>query len=144
MTPTVIIALLLASATFCYSQSLPNAPSQKISPKQSLTTLDKGNFDDNLYRTDTLLRIGDSITTHLFLHNPCKCFYEVDPIAPSDGKWTSIFLFQATASSAIWSSHNLLIAHGHRRIARLVILADIISESYAVGHNAYILKRYGK
>lgn len=144
MTPTVIIALLLASATFCYSQSLPDAPSQKISPKQSLTTLEVGNLDENLYRFDSLLRVGDSVTTHMFLHDPCKCFVEVDPVAPNDGRWTSIMVFQTASSSAIWSSHNLLITHGHRRIARMVLLADIISESYAVGHNAYIIKRYGK
>lgn len=128
---------LVACAALCFA---PVAHSQQL----GLSTLNPKiqGIDQNLFRADALLRVGDVITTYDFLHDPCHCFYEANPIAPS-GNTSQIVVFQAGALMVIGVVHNYLINHHHPVLARLVLIGDVASESYAVGHNIYIVKEHG-
>ncbi len=87
---------------------------------------------------DLLLRSADIYTTHRNLTNPCRCFYEADPLAPSTSS--------LAAEAAFFYGSGLLVVAGDRaaqhsprrwlrRSGRLLLLADILSEAIAIAHN---------
>jgi hypothetical protein len=119
-----------------HSQTLTKIKSEVISnvrPDQSQSNI----FDTVLFRADATLRFGDVYTSHRLFHDPCNCFYEANPISPSST--TGIILFQYSALMGIQATHNQLVKRGHPKLARLAYVLDIVSESYAVGHNAYLM-----
>ena len=144
----VIAVLVLALTTItCHAQALPDAPSVGILTPFNPTA--RESVDLNLLRTDALLRVGDFVTTFEFLKNPCvvhastytlTCLYEADPLSKpftfDHGK--GIALFQAVAYVGVAEVYKHL-SQRHHRIARSILIADIISESLAVSHNAQAL-----
>jgi len=88
-----------------------------------------------LLGVDMGLRTTDGIETYNFLHHPCKCFHEGDPIAPGSGNPLGIMAFQGGAFLGVRYGSRLLERHGHRRWARVLILTDIAVEAYTVQDN---------
>jgi len=107
--------------------TLPNAPRPALRQPDRLNKV--------LWAVDMGLRTGDAITTHQFLTHPCKCFHEVDPIAPKSGGWGEQFAFQYGAGMAVGISSRWLERRGHRKLARTLLVVDIASEVWAVQNN---------
>lgn len=149
MKNTVILCLGLSlSGVVCAQEALPEAPKPSTSRNLNLgskllrevkhpyTLQGETSFYKSLYATDGILRIGDAVTTYKILSDPCKCFKEADPLAPKSSSPVLGVLFQASALMAITQAHNLLIVHGHKKLAHILLWADVASEAIAVGHNA--------
>lgn len=148
MKNTVILCLGLSlSGVVCAQEALPEAPKPSTSRNLNLgskllrevkhpyTLQGETSFYKSLYATDGILRIGDAVTTYKILSDPCKCFKEADPLAPKSSSPVLGVLFQASALMAVTQAHNLLVAHGHKKFAHILILADLGSEAFAVAHN---------
>lgn len=127
----LVIAVVCAILA-CYSQG------QEINLKQTPNVLHLGNLHENLFRVDSLLRLGDGITTHRFLTDKCKCMHEANVFAPKDSNSAKIAAFQAGSGAILYASHSYLVKHHHTRLAIIVLAADIVSEGWSVGHNAYL------
>lgn len=154
MKNTVILLLAVSLSGVGMAQELPDAPSSSNSAKlKSTSTLGsrvastithpytlagETSFYKALYATDGALRMGDVITTYRLLSDPCRCFKEADPLAPKGSNPVASALFQASALMAVTQAHNLLVAHGHKKLAHILLWADVASEAIAVGHNAYL------
>lgn len=153
MKNTVILLLAVSLSGVMCAQELSDAPTARTeAPKVKFTSTlgsrvastiehpytlaGESSFYKALYATDGTLRVGDAVTTYRLLADPCKCFREVDPIAPKGSNPVAIALFQASALMAITQAHNLLIVHGHKKLAHILLWADVASEAIAVGHNA--------
>lgn len=120
-----LFALILAiTGTAC--AQLPDAP--KPQPKPNWV-------DRTLISSEITLRILDAQSTHRFENNPCACFHEMDPIAPNAKEWAPTIAFQAAAGAAVIVGYKLLKRHGHPKLARALLIADIVDESIAVGNN---------
>jgi len=108
-------------------ERLPNAPR----PAQAR----ESRVNKALWIVDMGLRTGDAITTHNFLTHPCKCFKELDPIAPHTGGWGEQFAFQYGAGMAVGIGSRWLERRGHKKLARTLLVVDIASEVWAVQNN---------
>jgi hypothetical protein len=91
-----------------------------------------------VYVSDFAIRTMDAISTGRLLNSPCRCFAEADPMAPGAKSSVVIFMYQAAFSLGTITTSRMLEKHHHARIARLLVIADIISESYIVQHNMRI------
>jgi hypothetical protein len=91
--------------------------------------------DFALYAAEATVRSLDLVSTHALLTAPCKCFYEADPIAPGGRDVVPQVAFHSGVSAAIIVGHRELVRHRHPRLARLLIVADIVSETWAVQNN---------
>jgi hypothetical protein len=127
-----LIMVLVGCAKLMFSQELPAHPQPTFAKRAA--TLATTN-DRYLLALDGTLRSLDMKTTHDLLSNPCHCFKEDDPIAPHDGNYAKQVLFQGGMTALITLGHYELAKHNHPKWARALVLADIASESYAVGHN---------
>src|ERR1700743_443530 len=107
-------------------QSLPRAPPAIHRPW----------VDYGLTGIDTGLRIADTHTSYVLFNNPCRCFHEIDPIAPKGRGIKQIAGFQIAAGLAVNAGAELLRRKNHPKWARALLVADIVSESIAVGRNA--------
>lgn len=107
-------------------------PHHSMVKRAEAYTMDNDHYLMALYGT---LRSLDTKSTHDLLSNPCHCFKESDPIAPHTGNYAALIAFQAGTTAAMVYGHNLLVNHGHPKLARTILLIDIGSEAYAVGHN---------
>lgn len=117
----------LALGLTLHAQELPQAP------KPHILTVDRA-----LYAADLTLRVMDTTSTHALFNDPCACHYEIDPIAPGGKGWGHVSLFQAGMFLAVAGSAEVLRRHHHPRIARIVMLADIADEVWAVQNNMRI------
>lgn len=122
---------VLTKSTVRYPWQSPLGFVKKPFSLQRETTLYK-----TLYSIDGALRAADGYTTYKFLSDPCKCFHEADPLAPKSSNPVAIGLFQASALMAVTQGHNLLVAHGHKKLAHILLWADLGSEAFAVVHNS--------
>lgn len=149
MKNTVILCLGLSlSGVGMTQEALPEAPSSSTSRNLNLgskllrevkhpyTLAGESSFYKSLYATDGTLRVGDVVTTYKILSDSCKCFREADPLAPKSSNPVLGALFQASALMAVTQAHNLLVAHGHKKLAHILLWADVASEAIAVAHNA--------
>lgn len=107
---------------------------------QSVWTQSK--VDNALYATDFTIRTIDAISTSKLLNSPCKCFVEADPMAPGAKSPAVIFVYQAAFSLGTMTTSRMLEKHHHARLARLLVIADIISESYVAQHNMRMHEPY--
>lgn len=88
-----------------------------------------------LFSADATVRALDGYTTVKLLNDPCRCYKESDPIAPKGGSIAAEAGFQAGALAAVYGGAWLLNRHGHHKLARTLLMLDVVSESYAVGRN---------
>src|ERR1700743_699887 len=107
-------------------QSLPDAPH----------AIHRTWVDYGLTGIDTGLRIADTRTSYVLFNNPCRCFHESDPIAPKGRGIKQIAGFQIAAGLAVNAGAEFLRRKNHPKWARALLVADIVSESIAVGRNA--------
>ena len=132
------------------SSSLPDAPQPQmiVTTGSAITSVPKHHnlamraaiaqtttLDGYLSSLDMSLRTMDMKTTHDLLGNSCHCFHEVDPIAPHTANYAAQASFQYGMAAAVTFAGLELRKHNHPRWARVVMLADIADEGYAVGHN---------
>jgi hypothetical protein len=97
--------------------------------------------DRSLLATDAILRVGDGITTSLLLNDPCRCYYEVDPIAPKGGRWWEVYGFQAAAEGSLTTGSRWLSARHHKKLARTAMILSIGGEVWAMQLNVRELYR---
>src|ERR1700743_3655730 len=107
-------------------QSLPEAPH----------AIHRTWMDYGLTGIDTGLRIADTRTSYVLFNTPCRCFHEIDPISPKGKGIKQIAGFQIAAGLAVNAGAELLRRKNHPKWARALLVADIVSESIAVGRNA--------
>ena len=88
-----------------------------------------------LYAADSTIRSLDIVSTHALLASPCKCFYETDPMAPGSRDVLPQAAFHYGMTAAVIVGHRMLERHHHARLARLLIVADLVSETWAVQNN---------
>lgn len=115
----VAIVGLFAAQTL-FAQSLPDAPTR---------------LDHALYAADMTIRALDFKTTRDFMRSPCRCFTEMDPIAPHTSAIGPQAAFQFGLSAAVILGSRELAKHHHPRWARALLIVDIVDESIAVGNN---------
>lgn len=84
---------------------------------------------------DATIRALDAVSTHALLASPCRCFREDDPLAPHTAAFVPIAAFQAGIGAGTIEGSRRLAAHGHPRLGRLLLVADIAAETWAVQHN---------
>lgn len=125
------IALLSLLSTFTYAEDaaiLPNAPQPNLKPKTAIV-------DHMLTGVDVGLRWGDVLTTRQFMLNPCNCHHEINPIAPHTPGWAEQVSFQMGMALVVNGGSSWLRRKGHRKLARIVVIADIASETWALQNN---------
>jgi hypothetical protein len=88
------------------------------------------------------LHIGDAITTHMALNNPCQCFHEGNPLAPGSGSWGSQIAFHAALGGVALGGAYLLRHHNAPKPANFILWESIAVESFAVTNNAIALKNH--
>jgi hypothetical protein len=128
----IIVVIFGLAALTAHSQELPDHPKPSI-VKRAITYTTSN--DHYLLAMDGTLRTMDAKSTHDLLSNSCHCFKEDDPIAPHTGNYAAQALFQGGMMALVTFGHYELAKHNHPRWARALVLGDIASESYAVGHN---------
>lgn len=88
-----------------------------------------------LFSADALLRTVDGLSTVHNLGDKCKCFKEINPIAPHSDSALKQAAFQAgmlaTVYGAAWTFHH----YHHDKIASTIMMLDIGSEAFAVQGN---------
>jgi hypothetical protein len=128
------LLLLLLGVSTLYAQTLPEAPTtHKHGPR----------LEAYLVAADSALRIGDAITTHRFLTDPCKCMIELDPMAPHSGSWASEAAFQGLNAAVVIGGARLLRHYHHNKLARALLIEDISQEGYWVVNNSLLLEAHG-
>jgi hypothetical protein len=115
LTPVLAVATL-------HGQALPDHPKPRT-------------VDFALYAADVTVRSLDIASTHKLLADPCHCYKELDPVAPHTANPAILTAFQYGAAAGIIFGTRYFERHGHKRIARALLIADIVSESVAVGRN---------
>ncbi len=106
---------------------------QSIPDRRSIFILTR-----SLYTTDLLLRSADLYTTHRNMANPCRCFVEADPLAPKTSSLPLEAAFLYGVGLAIIQADRLAQQSAKpwlRRTGRVLLVADLISESAAIAHN---------
>jgi hypothetical protein len=78
------------------------------------------------------LHMTDAVMTHQALSNPCQCYREGNPLAPSSGSWGAQIGFHAGLSAlaiggAYWFRH-----HNAPKSASFLLWESIAMESVAV------------
>lgn len=122
----LMLVVVVTLATHAYAQAtnqaLPDAPHVS-------------RIDFSLYAAEATVRTLDFATTYSRVNNPCGCYHESDPLAPSGhDAATSLAFHYGIAAAVIFGSRELR-RHNHNRLASVLVLADITSESIAVGRN---------
>jgi hypothetical protein len=92
-------------------------------------------LDNSLYGADLAVRTLDAVSTNTLLHAPCKCFTEGDPMAPGAKSLAALSAYQYSFSFGTIALSKLLHARRHTVLSKVIIIADIVSESYVVQHN---------
>lgn len=105
-----------------HAQAIPEAP--------HVSRIDFG-----LYAADATIRTMDFATTYSLMHDTCRCYHEADPLSPSGKSAPTLLAFQYGITAAVIFGSRELRRHNHNRLARVLLLADITSESIAVGRN---------
>jgi hypothetical protein len=114
-----VAIMLLALTSTVGAQALPDAPKPHTKLDTTLTILDFG------------ARTADLISTRNFMANRCQCIYEIDPIAPHTRALGPQLAFTYGMFAVVTGGAYMLRKHGHRKIARALVLADIADETYA-------------
>ena len=122
---------------FISAIGLAQAQAVQVQPTEPFST----KFLITLWSADAALRAVDGWTTSSILNHPCKCGHELDPIAPRTGDPLSQSFFQISALAGVYASAYLLNKHGHRKLARWFLAADVTSESIALENNIRALHR---
>lgn len=117
------------------------APCQDITKPAATTKLPflMDRTDLALAGADLGLRTLDIYTSNRAFRDPCKCYYEVDPIAPTSTK--GIIAFQLGAFALGQVARYELEKHHHRKLAKLLAI-DVTSEAEAVSRNYYNLANH--
>jgi len=124
--------LLCLLSTFACAEDasiLPNAPKPNLKPKTAIV-------DHVLMGVDVGMRWGDVVTTRQFMLSECHCNHEMNPIAPHTPGWGEQVAFQMGMAAVVYEGSSWLRRRGHRKLARVLIIADIASETWAVQNNA--------
>jgi len=135
---SIICLLVAASITATAQESssiLPEAPASAVVQPAAKPIAAPSRLRFALESTDTLLRGLDAYTSHKLFSDPCHCYHEMNPIAPPTGHAAAQIAFQSGAGFLVMGGSRWLERRGHKRWARAVLIADIVSESIAVGNN---------
>lgn len=113
-----------------------------INVERSVLQQTNSTFDHRLFQADEIMRAQDGYTSAKLWSNPCHCFNELDPIAPGPNHagWMT-YAFQATAAVTVAQGYNVLYKHNHKKLARALLIADVISETVAVSNNYRFLNQ---
>lgn len=132
----LFIAFLVITPTLFAQAAEPTAKLPAIQRYNPFRVQGGGAFDRHLFQADALLRLGDSITTHRTVFDGTGRFSEADPIAPGENHSVAlVYIYQLSAHVAIIQGHNLLVRHHHAKLARALVVADVVMEAYTVGQN---------
>jgi hypothetical protein len=151
----VMLLLCVALADSARAQQLPDAPDATRNPLDAVDLQGPVYFDRNetlivspatrrlnlaLYAADLTLHTLDVATTYSQMNDPCRCYVESNPIAPSGKRLAPLLAFQyGYGAAAIFASHELT-KHRHPFLGRVVLLWDLGDEAYALQNN---LRQHG-
>lgn len=130
MKTTRSIALLFCLASSAVCQELPNTP------KPVLNT-----FDYVQIASLAGAHFGDILTTREFMLDPCRCFHEVNPIAPHTPSWGPLLAYHGA-----WVVTNTYVTyklekHHHKLLARELRSVQIGVEVKAFTSNQIAVNR---
>jgi hypothetical protein len=128
----VFISLAMAGG----AQELPSAPTPHNHPI--------GRLEASLLAADAAVRLGDGVTTYRFLSDPCRCYHEIDPIAPHSANAAKIAAFQVASWGGVAVGERWLRRRGHSRLALALQVGDIAMEGYWVQSNARLVQHAPK
>lgn len=109
----------------------------KLPLLQQLTKEPPAKVDRGLEMGDGLLRGLDGYTTH---HVIAAGGYEKDPLMPNTSNRAAIGAAQAGYGMLIVGGSRWLRSKGHPKLARALVVADLVSEGIAVGNNVNVIK----
>lgn len=143
------MVLALIACSTARADGLPEAPSASLVHSQMPAPRLKSFISDPLNRKLLLIdlgvrTIGDPLTTYTNLHNSCHCFHEQQLPSLIVKHPAAMVAYGAAVSFAVWQGAELMQRHGHSKIARLVVSADILGDGGAVLYNLQQLHTYGK
>lgn len=124
MKPLAIAVLILASSQAICQDAKP------LKTNHLPFLMDRQ--DAVLFAEDLTIRSLDMYTSNAAFRNPCRCYTESDPIAPTGTK--GIIAFQLGAVALIQLGRYELERHHHRKLAKLVSL-DVAIETKTVVSN---------
>lgn len=129
----LILCVLIIGYPLFAQESTAKLPAiQKYNPFR----VEGSPFEQHLFQADALLRLGDAITTQRTVFDGTGRFHEMDPISPGENHSALLaYGFQLGAHVAVIQGHNLLVRHHHAKLARALVVADIVMESYTVQMN---------
>ena len=92
----------------------------------------------------TSLHLGDIVSTREFMHDPCKCMHEINPIAPHTPNWGAQLAYHgAWVGLNTWATYRLEKRH-HRVLAWELRGAQIGVEAFTVNSNYRLMARENK
>jgi hypothetical protein len=97
-----------------------------------------GALNRSLAGAELGLRMGDAWTT--FQTRPANCRGCREVVLPQSwaNSLPAMTVYSVTAAAAVTMASEMLWRHGHHRMARWMLVADVLDEAIAVGHNVAV------
>jgi hypothetical protein len=138
------VALELAVAglilLFCHmagAETLPNAPQPAL--KQPFLS---SRVNRSLVAAEFTTRLLDAISTEQFIHNPCHCFHEAGSFAFAAQHAPLQYGYSLGVAAGYTMLSKELWKHGHRKLARGVLMFDIAYDAkVGVVNNEMLVRR---